>query len=72
LLVHVVFYAAALMTSAAAPGMPHGETAGALAGLSLKRWAELLASAIGLAVLLGALIERGVARRVISSASGRA
>lgn len=57
LLVHVVFYAAALMTSSAAPGMPHGAPQGAIAGLTLKQWAELLAAAIAIAVLFGALAE---------------
>jgi putative copper export protein len=71
LLVHVVFYAAALMTSAAAPGMPHGEASGALAGLSLKRWTELLAAAVALAVLFGALVERRARTPSASNAKPR-
>jgi putative copper export protein len=57
LLVHIVFYGAALMTSASMPGMSHGDSVALIAGFTLKRWSELLVIAIAVGLLATTMIE---------------
>ncbi len=56
LLVHVIFYGAALMTTASTPGMSHGDMPGVqIAGFTLKQWSEIAVACIALATLIVAL-----------------